>query len=175
VVGRVAVGLSLLLAAATLGGWWPLALFTEETITIDLFRDRIRVDATYVYSNPLPLPIRQGLTIPLPPGHEPIFMVLSRDGHPLPLRHLFGAWRFELPLRGNETATVRLRYEQYAPARRATYLLTTTAPWHRPLDRGSYVIHANGLHVLESSYALTHDTFTRRRFMPREDWEFVWR
>lgn len=168
-------GLLAVLGVLAFSGLLPLARFTAETISIEIDGDRIRVDGTYVYENPLPFPIRQGMAVPLPSGYEPIGIGLWRDGKPLPLRRIMNTHRFELPLRAFETAQVHLQYEQYAPAHYATYLLTTTAPWHRPIDRGAYMIRTHGRRLLRSSYLLSADNmFERRRFMPDMDWTFAW-
>ncbi len=168
-------GLLLVLVLLVSSGALPLARFTDETIAIDIEGDRIHVDGTYVYENPFPFPIRQGMSVPFPPGFEPVAVALRREGEVLPLRRLLNTESFELALRAFETAQVRLQYEQYAPTHRATYLLTTTAPWHRRIDHGFYVIHANGARITSSSYRLTSEnTFERREFTPPTDWRFAW-
>ena len=63
--------LLLVVALLVFSGTLPVARFTAETISIDIDGDRIRVDGTYVYENPLPFPIRQGMAIPFPAGYEP--------------------------------------------------------------------------------------------------------
>jgi hypothetical protein len=174
VVRRLLITVAFIGAAAVFSGALPLARFTGETIVIELLADRILVDGTYVYENPFPFTIRQGMTVPLPPGNEAIGLNLTRDGHVLPLRHILGAYRFELPLRAHERTFVRLQYEQYTPSHSATYLLTTTAPWHRPIDHGLYLIRTRGYRVVRSSYALTNGAFERWHFMPPADWSFAW-
>jgi hypothetical protein len=156
-------------------GALPLARFTAETIAIDIEGDRIHVDGTYFYENPFPFPIRQGMSVPFPPGFEPVGVSLSLNGKPLPLRRIFGTERFEIPLPAFATARVRLLYEEYTPLHRATYLLTTTAPWHCAIDDGVYTIHANGARINHSSYPLNaQNMFRRRDFMPGTDWSFAW-
>ena len=168
------IGVAFIGAATVFSGALALARFTSEAIIIDLLADRIQVDGTYVYENPLPFTIRQGMTVPLPPGNEAIGLELKRDGHVLPLRYILGAYRFELPLRAHEKVLVHLRYEQYTPSHSATYLLTTTAPWHRPIDHGLYRIRTRGYRVVRSSYTLTNGAFERWRVMPPADWSFAW-
>ena len=168
-------GLLLVLVLLVSSGALPLARFTAETIAIDIEGDRVHVDGSYFYENPYPFPIQQGMELPFPPGFEPVGVSLSLNGAPLALRRIFGTERFEVPVPALATVRVHLLYEQYTPRHRATYLLTTTAPWHRPIDDGVYTIRTNGARVTSSSYPLnTHNTFMRRHFMPRADWSFAW-
>jgi hypothetical protein len=167
--------LLLVLLIVVSSGALPLARFTAETISIDIEGDRIHVDGTYVYENPFPFPIRQGMSVPFPPGFEPVGVSLSLNGKPLKMRRVLGTERFEIPLPALGTERVRLRYDQYAPEHHATYLLTTTAPWHRAIDDGVYTIRTNGARIIRSSYPLNaQNMFRRRDFMPGADWSFAW-
>lgn len=168
--------LLLVVALLVFSGTLPVARFTAETISIDIEGDRIRVDGTYVYENPFPFPIRQGMSVPFPPGFEPVAVALTKENDELPLRRLGNTKSFELPLPAFGTASVRLRYDQYAPTHHATYLLTTTAPWHRRIQHGVYVLRSHGSRITGSSYPLTrNNSFERRDFMPPADWSFTWR
>ena len=156
-----------------------MARFPAEVITIDLEPSRLLVDGRYVYENPLPFPIRQGFVVPMPSGFEPTDLLLTRDGKPLALRHLMGQHRFELRFASRERVEIRLRYRQYAPGRNATYLLTTTQRWGRPLRSGVYRLRPNAARFIASSLPLQKKdggmlVCERRNFLPKDEWRLSW-
>ncbi len=60
---------SLLLCALVLpfpAGFYPIVRFPEEQIDIDVYPDHVWVKGIYVYRNPFPFPVIQGLVTPLP-------------------------------------------------------------------------------------------------------------
>jgi len=168
-----------------LSGLIPLVRFSEEQIDIIVRPDHIRVRGIYVYENPLPLPLIQGLSIPLPINRDNPAPVLLRvatlmpDRAPVPVRHIMGSYRFELVVPAGSAVTVMVEYAQYAPQRNAHYLLTTTRPWRRPIERGEFSLVPEGVEITGSNYPLERtDTgiwfFRRDDFMPTQDWEFSW-
>jgi len=176
----------LLLLAAGLSNWLPLARFDREQIDIQVHRDHIFVEGVYFYRNPYPFPIVQGLSIPLPEDalHPAPVQIevqqLSPGPQSLPLRNLWGSPRFDLRLRSHETICVRVRYYQLAPTSDARYILTTTRPWLRPLESAEYSLLPVGVTLVASNYpliALPGGTvgFRRTHFLPRRDWIFSWR
>lgn len=165
--------------AAIFGGIVPVARFPSEVITIDLEPSRVLVDATYVYENPFPFPIGQGFVVPTPEGFEPTDLLLTRDSKPLALRHLLGQHRFELRFEGHQRVEVRLRYRQYTPGRKATYLLTTTQGWGRPLRSGIYRLRPNAARLTASSLPLRKIdgntlVYERHDFLPTNEWTLSW-
>lgn len=170
------------LAAA---GVIPVARFERERIAITVRAHSIGVDGLYIYRNPLPLPWMQGLTVPyvenatqLPPATLEAMLVDPATGaelRELPVRWILGAPRLDVPLPAAGEAHLRVRFSQMATAGSATYLLTTTAPWGHPLERGEYRLRPDGVRIHASNYQLEDGgTFTREHFMPAHDWTFHW-
>jgi hypothetical protein len=168
-----------------LAGLVPVARFVRERIDIAVYPDEVRVVGRYVYKNPWPFPVVQGLSIPLPVDEShpmPTELTadrLSPDAGPISLRTLLGRTGFELSLRANEEAQIVVRYRQHAPTRDGRYLLTTTGPWRHPLDQAVYAMTLHEVRLIRSNYALRADAegelgFTRTDFMPPEDWIFQW-
>lgn len=166
----------------------PVARFERERIDIRVRSDSIDVDGLYVYRNTLPLPWVQGLSVPfaesesqMPPATVEAALVDPATGgelRELPVRWILGLPRLEVPLPAGGVAHVRIRFSQRAAAEKATYLLTTTAPWGRPLERGEYVLHPEGVRIVANNLAPAGGTETsvvRERFMPDRDWTFHWR
>jgi hypothetical protein len=176
---------ALLLALPCLAGFVPVVRFVRERIDIAVHPDEVRVVGQYVYRNPWPFPVTQGLSIPLPvdAAHPmPTELAAARiapDAGPIPLRRILGQTVLEIGFGPREEVQVVVQYRQYAPTRNARYLLTTTRPWRRPLDHAVYTLTPHDVRLLRSSYALRPDAqgvlaFDRTDFMPPEDWEFQW-
>lgn len=166
-------------------GFLPIVRFVRERIDIAVYPEEVRVEGLYVYRNPWPFPVVQGLSIPLPVDAThpmPTDLTATRlapDAAAIPLRNILGQDSFELRFRAHEEARVIVRYRQLAPTRDARYLLLTTKPWRRPLLHGVYRLLPVGVTVLASNYALQQNSqgiliFQRDHFMPREDWQFSW-
>ncbi|MBI5883749.1 MAG: hypothetical protein HZB91_11670 [Elusimicrobia bacterium] len=183
-----------LLAAAVLAwccllafGILPTVRFTRERIEVTVRPSSIEVDGLYVYENPWPVPVTQGLKYP----------ILSDDLHPLPDSVLVTEadpatgediriiptlklgrtpyYSVRLPAKG--IRHIRVRYSQQARETRGAYLLTTTQPWRRPLERGEYLLKPVGVRVTSSSYPLDGPeafSFVKQSFMPDKEWEFSW-
>lgn len=177
--------LLLLLALLCFTGFVPVVRFVRERIDIAVHPDEVRVEGRYVYRNPWPFPVTQGLSIPLPvdaahPAPTEIGAArVAPAAEPIPLRNLFGQTGLELQFRPREEVQIVVRYRQYAPTRDARYLLTTTRPWRRPLERAVYTLTLDGVRLLRSNYALQPVSrgvlgFDRTDFMPPEDWIFQW-
>lgn len=168
-------------------GFIPMARFTRERIEVTVRPSSIEVDGLYVYENPWPVPVTQGLKYP----------ILSDDLHPLPdsvlvteadpgtgedlwVIHTLKLGRtpyysVRIPAKG--ARHIRVRYSQEARDLRGAYLLTTTQPWRRPLERGEYLLKPRGVRITWSSYPLDgpkSPSFDREAFMPVKEWEFSW-
>lgn len=168
-----------------LSGLYPIVRFNEEQIDIHVHPDHVRVEAQYVYKNPLPFPVVQGFSIPLPVDQHhprPVMVsakVLSPKEKLLPVRYILEKYRFEMAFRANEEVCVKVHYRQQTRAHDAYYILTTTKPWRRPLIHGTYRLIQRGVQVRSSSYALQpHRSgaliFHKTNFMPEKDWHFTW-
>ena len=169
-----------------LSGLLPIARFTEERIAITVCPDHVRVRGTYVYDNHLPFPVIQGLTVPLPIDRDnpaPVMLHVTQLRpvcRRLPVRCLLGEYRCEISVPARCGVTVMVEYIQYAPNDNAHYLLTTTGPWRRPVERGVFSLTPEGVEILNSTYPLVPaDTgmlfFQRKDFMPTQDWNFSWK
>ena len=165
----------------------PVARFERERIAITVRSNSIGVDGLYVYRNPLPLPWTQGLAVPfaqsaaqMPPAMVDAALVDPATGdelRELPVRWIFGVPRLDVPLPPGGYAHVRVRFTQMATSGIATYLLTTTAPWGRPLEHGEYLLYPDGVRIHASNYRLNGvagSSFTRENFQPDQDWTFRW-
>jgi hypothetical protein len=180
--------LSLVLYALVLpflAGLYPLVRFPAEQIDIQVYPDFVRVEGSYVYTNPFPFPVIQGLSLPLPVDAThpmPVEITVERVAprpHTLPLRFILGRYRFDLAFAARETIQIKAHYRQQAPGKQARYILTTTYPWCRPLEEGRYRLMARGVTILTSNYLLTASApgvlhFERTAFMPQHDWQFSW-
>jgi hypothetical protein len=176
--------LGLLCLLPLLAGLVPTVRFVRERIDVTLAPDEVRVHGVYVYRNPWPIPVVQGLAVPLPVDREhpmPTEVAVARltpRSEPLATRTVLGALGTELHFGPFEEVQVSVRYRQHAPTREGRYLLTTTRPWHRPLEAATYTLATEGVRLGRSSYPLEHTAtgwgFERRDFMPPEDWRFAW-
>lgn len=165
----------------------PLVRFTRERIEVTVKPASIEVDGLYIYENPWPVPLTQGLKYP----------ILSDDLHPIPDSVLVTAadpvtgkdlgpvftlklgktpyYSVRVPAKG--LRHIRVRYTQEARGPSGAYLLTTTQPWRRPLERGEYLLKPSGVRILSSSYPLDGKepfSFVKSSFMPDKEWEFEW-
>ncbi len=181
-LGVVFIPLGLLSA-----GVIPAAQFQRERIEITVREDSLEVNGLYVYSNPFPVPVPQGLKVPfveragqLAPATVSVVEVDPRTGNDraaLQVLWVNGLPHFTARLPARGVTWVRVRFRQQASTQTATYLLTTTQPWRRPLDAGEYILHAEGVSITSSNYPFDRpdcQCFARRQFMPRLDWSFTW-
>lgn len=178
--------LALLTLLPFLAGLVPIVRFERERIDVALYPTEVQVVGWYVYRNPWPVSVSQGLAVPLPvdAGHPmPTELIVARGGpgaSPLPVRSFLGRHTFEVRFQPGEELEVMVRYRQFAPRADARYLLTTTQPWRRPLEHGRYTLTLHDTELLTSNYALHRETatlytFERTRFLPEADWRFAWR
>lgn len=166
-------------------GLVPTVRFLSERIDVHVYPAEIRVDGRYVYRNPFPFPVRQGFVIPFPvDGEHPeptevLVTDLTLEAEPLPLAHRFGATVFEADFAASEVRTIRVQYRQTAAGDHATYILTTTQPWRRPLEDGVYTLYPQHTMIVASNYPLVERDglpgFQMTAFMPTQDWQFSWR
>jgi len=165
----------------------PAVRFTRERIEVTVHADSIDVDGLYIYTNPLPIPLSQGLRVPFPtdaahPAPATVEVrevdpLNQKDSEPIDVRWVWGEPHFSIRVPAFGAKQVRVRYTQYSPTMSATYLLTTTQPWGRPLEQGEYILRPRGVRITTSNYPLDGQgclCFTRRRFMPDRDWRFTW-
>ncbi len=173
------------LAFVFLGGFYPIVRFVEEQIDIYVYPEHIRVEGTYVYKNPLPFPVIQGFSIPLPVDqrHPPPVLVaakrLAPRKVPIKLLYLFGKHHFEVAFKAGEEVRVEVQYRQHAPEKNARYILTTSKPWRHPLGQGIYRLIPEDVKIMSSNYPLQSNGagplfFQEKGFMPQEDWHFEW-
>lgn len=182
---------SLLLCALVLpflAGFYPIVRFTEEQIDIDVYPDHVWVKGIYVYRNPFPFQVIQGFSIPLPiDSNHPSPVMLSVEQlspikKQIPLRFLCGKHRFNLTFSPKDEITLIVRYRQHSPHKNASYILTSTKSWKRPLEFGLYRLIPEGVKIISSSYPLESKKssisgilfFQHDTFMPRTDWHFSW-
>jgi len=180
--------ISLIFALAILpfaAGILPLVHFTSEKIDAHLYSDEVRIDGHYFYRNPFPFPVMQGFSIPFPidKDHPEPFAVQAERLTParetLKLRRLFGKTGFEVYFSAHEEIEVTVSYRQKNGTGNATYILTTTRPWRKPLDYGVYTLSLHGTVIISSNYPFNLNNnmpgFHMSNFMPGKDWQFAWR
>ncbi len=180
--------ISLIFALAILpfaAGIIPLVHFTSEKIDVHVYSEEVRIDGHYFYRNPFPFPVMQGFSIPFPTDvdHPEPFAVqaerLSPAKETLMLRRIFGKTGFELYFSAHEEIEVTVTYRQKSRTGNATYILTTTRPWGKPLDHGVYTLSSHGAVIVTSNYPFNLDNnvlgFYMSNFMPEKDWQFAWR
>ena len=174
------------LALPFLTGILPIVRFTDEKIDIRVYPDHVLMHGIYVYQNPFPFPVVQGLSVPFPIDADhptPIQLSIRQLGlksRPLATRYLLGAHRFNLSFNAREQIQIAVEYRQQASKKNATYLLTTTKPWRLPLREGRYQLHPQEVMITRSNYTLEpggddYFKFERKNFMPQADWHFSWK
>jgi hypothetical protein len=180
--------ISLLLIAVILpfaSGVIPTVNFTSERIDVHVYCDEIVVEGYYFYKNPFPFPVIQGFSIPFPVDQDhpkPIEVKVERltpIKEAISIRHIFGSTGFDVYFSGLEEVEVRVSYRQKAGGENATYILTTTQPWGKPLESGVYTLYPHGTVIVSSNYLLDlpgkAPGFHKTGFMPDKDWHFTWR
>jgi hypothetical protein len=166
-------------------GILPTVHFTSERIDVRVYPDEIYVEGYYFYKNPFPFPVIQGFSIPFPidKDHpEPLEVRVERltpEKEALRLRRIFGKPSFDVLFSAKEEAEIKVSYRQRAGGTNATYILTTTQPWGRPIDYGIYTLYTHDTVIVSSNYSfnLPNGTlgFHKIGFMPEKDWQFTWR
>jgi hypothetical protein len=161
----------------------PIVTFSEESIALYVHPDSLEVQAKYVFTNPWSFPVRQSIILPFPvdsrhPMPDDIELTLSSTGEPIPARRCLNSYAFCLNFRPKEIIEVSLSYMQKSCDHTASYILTSTHSWQKPLRYGSYSLHKMGVTDLGSNYALKVDkaggSFERENFMPVHDWKIQW-
>jgi hypothetical protein len=138
-----------------------------------------------MYRNPWPVPVMQGLSIPLPidEHHPSPWMLkveqLKPEAREIAVRYFWGRHRFNLRVDARSEVWLRVSYRQFAPAQDARYILTTTHPWLQSLERGRYRVRLEGVTLTDSNYPLQPNSsgggeFVRTSFMPPHDWCLAW-
>ncbi|MBX3465606.1 MAG: hypothetical protein KF878_01755 [Planctomycetes bacterium] len=161
----------------------PLVRFTRERIELHARPGALTVDGRYVYENPWPLPLVQGLDVPFAqgdgqaaPATVAAFVVDAGGAEtPLPVRWVLGRPRVSVTVPARGAVELRVRFEQVCAAGRGTYLLTTTRPWGRPLVEAEYLVRTDRVRLVRSSLPLdAGDRTVRRDFLPEDDWRLEW-
>ena len=167
-------------------GHIPFVRFTAEEIIVVVHPRSIAVHAVYHFRNPFPFPVDQGYILPFPededhapPNRIELLQCLPEE-KPVFVNHFLGKYRFSVYFPAQSNVIIRLFYEQATPRGKGTYILTTTKPWGRPLEKAAYRLLPEGVRITGSNYILTPDPYgayrwTREQFMPLADWRFTWK
>jgi hypothetical protein len=140
----------------------------------------------YYYRNPFPFPVSQGYILPFPEDEDhttPTRIELIQclpEKKIIPVIYSLGKYRFSIYFPARAKVEVHLSYDQTTPRGRGTYILTSTKPWGRPLEKAVYRLISEGVQITGSNYPLTlYDSrtyqWTREQFMPPADWRFTWK
>lgn len=174
----------------------PALDFASERIQITLGRGFFHVEGHYFYHNRARVSRTQNLSVPLPVQTgssalvEPLVRLVDDQGRSraLEVTNFLGRDYFRLYAGPGETCHVVVSFSHAAPENRGLYLLTTTAPWGKPLKRGEYIIRtvadsraddAAKMRLLDSSLPLQARgpglwSTELLDFMPDRDWTFSW-
>lgn len=174
-------------------GYFTPVRFDRERIEVLVKRGQIHVRGLYHYANTSRLPAVLTLRVPFPvdsdhPQPERFALCDSsedgREGAEIVPAVRAGDVSFRLLFRPREVKWVRLDYVQPSRVNRGRYLLTTTKPWRRPIDRADFVLRlpeqldlsSSNFPVQPSSSADNGKTFvfSRTDFYPDQDWIFAW-
>jgi hypothetical protein len=104
------------LALPFLAGILPIVRFTEEQIDIRIYPDYVLLHAIYVYQNPFPFPVVQGLSVPFPVDndHPTPVQLTARQLVPkrknLETRYILGRHRFNLFFNASEQIQISVEY-----------------------------------------------------------------
>ena len=155
--------------------------FPRERIELTIYPEVLEVNGLYVYANPWPIPMSQGLKTPFPvdalhPRPASVAVSEVRPDGEIPLRTIWfnDEPHFTVNIPARSEIKVRVRYRQLAKGS-GTYILKTTQPWGRPLEHGEYLVETRGVRVTHSNYPLTGKGFTKDHFMPQMDWHLQWK
>ena len=176
-------------AVLFLGGFFPMIRFVSEKIIVTVNENDLYVEGFYHYYNPLPFPVTQGLSVPFPQGDglspasiisvERISLVGGGSSSRLPVRVIKQTPYFELQAPSRRRVTVRVLYRQGHSKGIGRYLLTTTAPWRRPIQEGRYELRMNSGSLITSNYPVELSGeregfyfFEKTNFWPEKDWVF---
>jgi len=174
-------------------GYFTTVRFDRERIEVQADRGRIYVRGLYHYSNTSRLPAVLTLRVPFPVDSDhpqPDWFTLCKSGEDgrageeiVPVVRGKDV-SFRLTFRPYETKWILLEYSQPSHVPRGRYLLTTTRPWRRPIERADYVLRLpREFSLLSSNYPVRSEpaagawqafTFSKTDFFPGQDWEFAW-
>ena len=189
-IGEAAIyGVVLFLGILFLGGFFPMIRFVSEKIIVTVNEDDLYVEGFYHYYNPLPFPVTQGLSVPFPQGDgllpadlisvERISLEGEGSSSLLPVRVIKQTPYFELKAPSRKPVSIRVVYRQGHSKGIGRYLLTTTAPWRRPIQEGRYELWINSGSLITSNYPVEPSGdregfyfFEKTNFWPEEDWIF---
>jgi hypothetical protein len=128
------------------------AAFYQEEITLTVSDSVSRVEGTYHFRNntgkaidmPVIFPFYVDSTTEFP-YHIGAFL-MDDKGHEQPIKfeelRNHKAIRMRIPLAADGETTWYLNYEQKIRARRAVYIITSTAAWQKPLEQATYTFIA---------------------------------
>ena len=137
---RPAAGESSAETASPAPGLSPVRFYREH-VTVSVSRGLVRVSALYYFRNESGRAVRQGIRYPFPidrfHGYPETVAVWDASGDTLdPVEFTPGdAWvHWDMTLDGGAEKIVRVDYAQPLAEKRATYIVTTTREWKRPIE-----------------------------------------
>jgi hypothetical protein len=122
----------------------PLHFFREH-VTVEPSDGRVRVVGIYHFRNESDRPLETGIRYPFPvdrnhmnPFRVRVWEFVNDEPRPVGFVHgdMSVAWRMEFSPR--EERSVRVEYVQEIKRNRATYIVTTTQAWRRPIDLAEF-------------------------------------
>jgi len=172
----------------------PPVDFFQEEITLIVTDSTARVEGTYHFRNNTDRDFEMPVVFPFHVDSVSLFpdcieAYILRQDNKLLLPHSelsrFDGIRFRIPLKAGEEITWYLDYEQKIEAKRAVYIITSTAAWKKPLERATYTFIApdsfQGISIwpeADSSYLENGQNCfisVKYDFMPSRDMEIFWK
>jgi len=172
----------------------PNVEFFMEEITLEVTDSTAHVKGVYYFSNntskefdfPVLFPFYTDSLISYPHVIEPY---LLENGQKNKLSYKdspnFSGIRFRIPLQADKVTAWHLDYCQKISAKRAVYIITSTAAWKKPLDKATYYFIApesfSGVEVWPEADTAYMDNgniiykCVRENFMPSQDMEILWK
>ena len=168
--------------------------FFMEEITLQVSDSTSHVEGVYYFRNntskefdfPVLFPFYTDSLTSYPHVIEP-YLLENGKRNKLSYKNLpnFSGIRFRIPLQADKTTAWHLDYSQKIRAKRAVYIITSTAAWKKPLEKATYYFIApesfSGVEIWpEADTAYTDDgniiyKCIRENFMPSKDMKISWK
>jgi hypothetical protein len=169
--------------------------FFQEEITLTVTDSIARVEGVYHFRNytdhdftmPVVFPFYIDSTTQFPDMIRPFLVDSLNQKHPIPFSEVrkAGIIRMGIPLEAGRERTWYLNYEQKISAKRAVYIITTTAAWKNPLVKATYTFVTPKNFQVVSAWPEPDTTFekdnyiyrqcVKHDFMPDRDMEIIWK
>lgn len=173
----------------------PSVAFFQEEITLSVSDSISRVEGVYHFRNnsdrdfvmPVIFPFYIDSTTQFPDLIEPFWVDSLGQKYQIPYTEIrkAGIIRMGIPLVAGKERSWHLNYEQKISAKRAVYIITTTAAWKNPLTQATYTFVTPENFKVVRAWPKPDTTFrkdnhiyrqcVKHDFMPDRDMEIIWK